>query len=264
MQSIKAIAAMNKFFSPKQNVLDTYICEGCSETVRKTEFVIPIGPRQGETYIGKVGCKCEDIELGKRERQRADRLKLDKMLNHFDSHSLLNKSLKNATFENYQPTNDDTTKGKQIALEYADNFNGEGNLLFSGTYGTGKSHLSVAITKALMAKGKTCVFISFPKLLTKIKDTYNDDGPTEDQLMNAMKNVDLLVIDDIGAEKKTDWTTAKLFEIIDDRAGKATIYTTNLSSKELKDWVGERNFSRVLENTTPIRMNGDDYRRKDF
>ncbi|WP_345554882.1 ATP-binding protein, partial [Paraliobacillus ryukyuensis] len=198
------------------------------------------------------------------EGERKLKLRLEKMLKHFDGHSLLNKSLVNATFESYEPTNQDQHNAKQIATEYANNFNGVGNLLFSGTYGTGKSHLSVSITKALMEKGKTCVFISFPKLLTKIKDTYNNEGPTEDQLMAAMKNVDLLVIDDIGAEQRTQWTTAKLFEIIDDRAGKATIYTTNLNSKELSDWVGERNFSRIMENTQPIKLNGNDYRRKQF
>ncbi|GAA5417953.1 DNA replication protein DnaC [Paraliobacillus ryukyuensis] len=186
------------------------------------------------------------------------------MLKHFDGHSLLNKSLVNATFESYEPTNDQQQNAKRTAMDYVADFTGTGNLLFSGTYGTGKSHLSVAITKALMEKGKTCVFISFPKLLTKIKDTYNNDGPTEDQLMNAMKNVDLLVIDDIGAEKRSEWSIAKLFEIIDDRAGKATIYTTNLNSEELNNWVGERNFSRIMENTQPIKLNGNDYRRKQF
>ncbi|RBO92037.1 phage DNA replication protein (predicted replicative helicase loader), partial [Paraliobacillus ryukyuensis] len=191
-------------------------------------------------------------------------LRLEKMLKHFDGHSLLNKSLVNATFESYEPTNDQQQNAKRTAMDYVADFTGTGNLLFSGTYGTGKSHLSVAITKALMEKGKTCVFISFPKLLTKIKDTYNNDGPTEDQLMNAMKNVDLLVIDDIGAEKRSEWSIAKLFEIIDDRAGKATIYTTNLNSEELNNWVGERNFSRIMENTQPIKLNGNDYRRKQF
>ncbi|WP_079709946.1 ATP-binding protein [Paraliobacillus ryukyuensis] len=264
MQSLKAIAKANKFFAPEQTVLEEYICEGCSEIVKKTEFVIPIGPRKGETYIGNVGCKCEDYRLAKETDELMDRKRLKVMMEHFDSHSLLNKSLVNATFEIYEPTNDQQQNAKRTAMDYVADFTGTGNLLFSGTYGTGKSHLSVAITKALMEKGKTCVFISFPKLLTKIKDTYNNDGPTEDQLMNAMKNVDLLVIDDIGAEKRSEWSIAKLFEIIDDRAGKATIYTTNLNSEELNNWVGERNFSRIMENTQPIKLNGNDYRRKQF
>ena len=118
-----------------------------------------------------------------------------------------------------------------------------------------------------MKKGYTAVFISVPKLLTKIKNTYNNDGPTEDQLLRVVAEVDLLVIDDIGAEyknEKSNWNTSKLFEIFDERAGKATIFTTNLSSAQLKAWVGERNFSRMMENTTPIVMKGEDYRRNDF
>lgn len=256
--------ALKEFFPTQPEVLEEFTCNGCGEEVKKIKTIIPVGPLKGQEHIGNVGCKCEDRKLASEAKALFERKKMQKMMEYFDSHSLLNRSLMDATFDNYNPTNEDTANGKRVAMEYAANFNGEGNLLFSGTYGTGKSHLSVAITKELMKKGKTAVFISFPKLLTKIKDTYNNDGPTEDQVMQAMKRVDLLVIDDIGAEQKTTWTTSKLFEIIDDRAGKATIYTTNLDSTELKKWVGERNFSRVLENTTPVKMNGTDYRRKDF
>ncbi|WP_117168852.1 ATP-binding protein [Paraliobacillus sediminis] len=265
MQSIKETKA---FHAIQPKVLEEFICADCGEKVKRTELTIPIGPRKGEKIIADYDCICSKKEfaetIAKEAKERRNKLRSDKMLKHFDGHSLLNKSLISATFENYEATNNDQRSAKQIAMKYTADFNGTGNLLFSGSYGTGKSHLSVAITKALMEKGKTCVFISFPKLLTKIKDTYNNDGPTEDQLMSAMKNVDLLVIDDIGAEHKTPWTTPKLFEIIDDRAGKATIYTTNLNSKELKGWVGERNFSRVMENTDPIQLNGNDYRRKEF
>ncbi|WP_250637008.1 ATP-binding protein [Lentibacillus amyloliquefaciens] len=76
--------------------------------------------------------------------------------------------------------------------------------------------------------------------------------------------MDLLVLDDIGAEQQTEWSTSKLFEILDDRSGKATVYTTNLSSDELKERVGERNFSRMMDNTNVIVMNGSDYRRRAF
>lgn len=261
---MKSIQEARNFHPVEKKVLETFTCEKCNEDVERTELIIPFGPRKGEKIICDYGCKCGDRELAEREIERSNRLKLEKSLENFDNHSLLNDSLLEASFENYQPTNSTQENAKRIAMNYAGSFNGAGNLLFTGTYGTGKSHLSASIVKRLMDQGKTCVFISLPKLLTKIKDTYNGTGTKEDQVLSAMKNVDLLVIDDIGAEQKTPWTTSKLFEITDDRAGKATIYTTNLTSIELKEHIGERNFSRIMENTTPIVINGDDYRRKQF
>lgn len=261
---MKSIQETKGFRIVKREILETFTCEKCGRFVERTELIIPVGPNKGDKIIADYGCKCKDKALASQEIERAKRLKLEKMLMHFEGHSLLNESLMNATFENYQPTNADQEKAKKIAIRYVDAFDGKKNLLFSGTYGTGKSHLSVSITKKLMEQGKTCVFISLPKLLTKIKDTYNGSDLKEDQVMSAMKNVDLLVIDDIGAEQKTQWTTSKLFEIMDDRSGKATIYTTNLNSDELKNHIGERNFSRIMDNTTPVVINGNDYRRKQF
>ncbi|MDY0394755.1 ATP-binding protein [Virgibacillus halophilus] len=113
-----------------------------------------------------------------------------------------------------------------------------------------------------MEQGKECLFLSLPKLLTKIKETYNNKGVTEDELLEVIKRVDLLVLDDLGAEHNTDWAISKVFEILDDRSGKATIYTTNLNSEQLRERFNERNFSRLLENTKVIVMNGEDYRRK--
>ncbi|WP_249928329.1 ATP-binding protein [Niallia circulans] len=82
-------------------------------------------------------------------------------------------------------------------------FDKKQNLLFTGNYGTGKSHLSVSITKKLIEQGYECLFLSLPKLLTKIKQTYNKEGITEAELLQVIQRVDLLVFDDIGAEQRT-------------------------------------------------------------
>lgn len=253
-----------KIPSPKQRLIKTYVCPGCNRTVEQKELEIPRGLRKGEKIIANYGCKCADIELAKQAKERSKRLKLAKMKEKFDYYSLLNGSLKNATLENYEPTNSDLAQAKQHIEKYIREFDGEKNLLLHGSYGTGKSHLSVAITKKIMEQGKECLFLSLPKLLTKIKDTYNNKGVTEEELLEVIQNVDLLVLDDLGAEHSTDWSVSKLFEILDDRSGKATIYTTNLSSKELRERFNERNFSRLMENTEIIIMNGKDYRRKEF
>lgn len=261
MQSLKDIDGM---FKPKSRFIKEYVCPGCNMTVQQQEMEIPIGPRKGEKVIVDYGCKCEDRQLAREAEKTRCRLRFYKAKERFDYYSLLNRSLQNATLENYKPTNETLAKAKNDIKSYIERFDGTKNLLLHGSYGTGKSHLSVAVTKELMQRGKQCLFLSLPKLLTKIKDTYKGKGISEDELLEVIQDVDLLVLDDLGAEHNTDWSVSKVFEILDDRAGKSTIYTTNLSSKELKQRFGERNFSRLLDNTEIIVMNGQDYRRKEF
>lgn len=253
-----------KLTKPKERFIKTYTCTGCGRTVQQKELQITGGPQKGEWKVFNVGCKCEDIKLARQAREQQIRLKQEKMKKFFDYYSLINNSLQEATIENYKPTSKELANAKQAVISYINEFDGKQNLLLTGTYGTGKSHLSVAITKELMKQGKECLFLSLPKLLTKIKETYNNNGVTEEELLDVIKRVDLLVLDDIGAEHQTDWVKSKLFEILDDRSGKSTVYTTNLDSSELRSTINERNFSRMMENTKVIKMNGSDYRRRGF
>src|SRR5690625_1633057 len=250
--------------SPEGKLIKEFTCEGCQESVRQKELIIPIGPKKGEKIIANYGCKCADIELAKKSIALKRDLENRKNKKFFDDHSLVNQSLQNATLENYKPTSDDLAKAKQQIVDYINNFDGTKNLLLHGSYGTGKSHLSISVTKELMKKGHSCLFLSLPKLLTKIRDTYNNNEITENWLLDYLQRIDLLVLDDLGAENQTEWSTSKLFEIMDGRSGKATIYTTNLNSKELRAQMNERNFSRIMENTEIIIMNGNDYRRREF
>lgn len=252
------------FRKPKARTIQEFTCEGCNEHVVQKELIIPVGPRKGDKTIANYGCKCEDIKLAKRVIATEKRIKQKRLQEIFDYYSLVNASLQQATLENYEPTNQELAQAKQDIMNYINDFDGTKNLLLHGSFGTGKSHLSIAVTKNLMEKGYQCLFLSLPKLLTKIKETYNNDGVTEDELLEMIQRVDLLVLDDLGAEHNTDWVNSKLFEVLDSRAGKSTIYTTNLNSTDLRKRINERNFSRIMENTQVIRMNGRDYRRRDF
>lgn len=204
----------------------------------------------------------EDRQLAEEAHQSYIRLGKEKVTRLFDENSLINKDLQKASFDNYEP-NTNSKSALELTKRYADIFNMDKprNLLLYGNYGTGKSHLSVAITKNLMEKGYTCLFISMPKLLSKIRTTYNKNSQqSESDLMQYLEDVDLLVLDDIGAEKDNEWSISKLFEIVDGRIGKHTIYTTNFEPSELRKKIGERNFSRVMQNTYEVKMIGEDYR----
>jgi len=213
----------------------------------------------------KAEIEAEDKRLAEEARSAYVKRKQEKIKQLFDDKSLINKDLQKANFDNYKPTNEGLQTALTLAQRYASIFNLDKpiNLLLYGSYGTGKSHLSVAITKELMQKGLTCIFVSMPKLLTKIKTTYNKKSEqTESDLMDYIESVDLLVLDDIGAEKDNEWALSKLFEIIDGRIGKHTVFTTNFATEDLRSRIGERNFSRVMQNTHEVKMVGQDYRLK--
>jgi DNA replication protein DnaC len=215
----------------------------------------------------------EDKILAQQTIEAHTRMTKRKVKDVFDQNSLVNENLKRATFETYIPPSKELVEAKQKIRDFVRLFNPSEakNLLLVGTYGTGKSHLSYAATKFLLDAGYSCLFLSVPKLLTKIKETYNSKSNlSEEDLFEYIQQVDLLVLDDLGAEytnkryENDNWAQTKIFEVVDSRAGKSTIYTTNLKSADLEIKVNERNFSRILDNTEIIKMNGKDFRRKQF
>lgn len=250
-----------------------HVCLGCGEEVNVAEMKIAGGPNKGQVEEFLLGCKCEDRMLAEQAVQNDRRAKMRHFAKQFDDQSLVNEALKRASFENYQTDEEALGYAKQTLQQFVSGFNPKQpkNFLLTGSYGTGKSHLSYATAKALLDAGQPALFLSVPKLLTKIKETYNDAAKfSEAQLLEFVADVDLLVLDDLGAEytnarnSNDNWVLTKLFEVVDGRSGKSTIYTTNLSSSELEDKVGTRNFSRIMDNTTVLKMNGKDYRRKAF
>jgi len=255
---------LNTITASDMKVVGEYICEGCGNKVQIIRMKMLFGPDKGKYFETKRGCDCEILGIIKSQQEETKRARLNRI---FEENSLINPALRNATFENFNPG--EFKEAYEKAKKYVEEFNLDNpkNLLFQGSFGTGKSHLSVSIAKALTEKGYTAIFISTPKLLTKIRNTYNKNSEMgEEKIISMLANVDLVVFDDIGAEGEVSgWAIQKLFEIIDQRSGKHNIYTTNLSSAEFeatKDL--QRIFSRMLDNTELIKMDGPDYRKRQF
>lgn len=246
--------------------VDRYTCEGCGQEVSVIEIPIIGGPNKGKLTRQKRGCLCWEYEQARQAKIEQRKLKIDYM---FERYSTVNPELEGASFENYKRLNPKLEEAYNKAYKYAASFSLDepSNLLFSGMYGLGKSHLAYSVCKVVREKGYLAIFISVPKLLTIIRSSFkNDLNASEAELLEALSTVDFLVLDDLGAErvKKEEhgesWAAEKLFEIIDGRCGRHTLYTTNLSSDELRRKTGERNFSRMMANTEPVRFEGRDYR----
>ena len=128
-------------------------------------------------------------------------------------------------------------------------------LWFAGDVGTGKTTLAMLISKSAMEGGRTVAIYSLPRLLGLLRDSYDDSTSyTLTGLIDRLCAVDLLHIDDVGAEQTTPWVLEQLYTIINTRYedGRAVVVTTNLITQEehdqpLRDQIGDRTVSRLHE-----------------
>ena len=141
-----------------------------------------------------------------------------------------------------------------------------------GTVGVGKTHLAVSILKGLTERGFSCLFCEFGALLKQIQDSYNANTKTSELAVLApVLNADVLVLDELGASKPTDWVRDTMAHIINSRYNdkKLTIFTTNYLDERrserdetLEDRIGVRLRSRLFEMCKTVTIAGDDYRRR--
>jgi DNA replication protein DnaC len=180
------------------------------------------------------------------------------------------------SLSNYQPA---TNNGSQLrAFNYAYRLVREypsvdRGLLFMGTCGVGKTHLSVAILRELMEKkGVSCLFYEFGSLLKEIQNSYNPISQTsESKVLTPIIEAEVLVLDELGASKPTDWVRDTMMHVINTRYNdrRLTIFTTNYldgrSSERdeiLEDRIGVRLRSRLFEMCQTVQIEGEDYRRR--
>ena len=133
---------------------------------------------------------------------------------------------------------------------------GKGLYLYSKTKGSGKTRLAASLGNALISTYKERVkFITTLDLLDEIKGTYNKESAlSENDLINAIKEVDVLILDDIGVEGDTPWVSEKLYSILNGRmiSKKITMFTSNSRVEELKQ--DERIKNRLEMMAIPIKM----------
>ena len=139
---------------------------------------------------------------------------------------------------------------------------GRGLWLFGST-GTGKTTLAMLISKTAMEADRTVAIYSLPRLLGMLRGSYDDDAMYSlEELIDRLSAVDLLHIDDVGAEQSSPWVLEQLYSIVNTRYedGKAIVVTTNLGDLELRAQIGDRTVSRLHEMCETFPLEGDDQR----
>jgi DNA replication protein DnaC len=137
---------------------------------------------------------------------------------------------------------------------------------FAGKVGTGKTTLAMLVSKAAMEADRTVAIYSLPRLLGLLRSSYDDGAAFSlNELIERLCAVDLLHVDDVGAEQSSPWVLEQLYTIINTRYedSKAMVLTTNLDHEQLEAQIGERTVSRLDEMCgEPLPMFGDDQRRE--
>jgi DNA replication protein DnaC len=141
---------------------------------------------------------------------------------------------------------------------------GEG-LWLMGDVGTGKTSLAMLVSKAAVEAGRTVAIYSLPRLLSRIRRTYDAEAGEQSYLefFERLTEVDLLHIDDLGAEKRSDWVLEQLYAIVNERyeSQRSVVVTTNLDQAPLEEQIGPRTVSRLVEICNdPLPLYGDDMR----
>jgi DNA replication protein DnaC len=199
--------------------------------------------------------------------------------------------LAQASFDAYQPTSPEQEKALAKCRAYADagleNINKGRGLFLQGPVGTGKSHLAVAILRSILEnnlqefgkpingdalagepiyEGKHCLMVSVVDLLGILRESFSADSlkaPARRLLHRARADA-LVILDDIGAEKPSDWVEEQLYALIDlrYRMQRSTIFTTNCTLKQLENQIGSRVVSRIFEMCEGVKLEGRDWRKR--
>ena len=247
------------------------------EELRSDEYIVNDGliycskchtPRQkrlevsGKTIEPRCMCACQTEDYDRREQERKHREFLDLVAKN-RSIGLPDPGLRKHTFENDLGYNQ---KQIRMARRYVQHWeemqkNSTGLLLW-GDVGTGKSFIAGCIANALLDKGVPVIMTNFARLLNKLTDMYAGD---RNAYTDSFKRYPLMIIDDLGVERNSEFAREQVFGVIDSRyrSELPMIVTTNLTLEELQhpeDLSRSRIYDRILERCLPIRVNEQNIR----
>ena len=257
IETVSQAAEKSNPRTPDDYEIDGFLICGKCHTKKQTE--VTVGGEKIRVWC-LCKCKCEEAEAEEKEKYakgRAERIKAMRS-EAFPSPHLQGWTIDKAA--------DDAGELMRIVKDYVahfeDSYKEGSGLIFCGNVGTGKTYAAACIVNALIDKGWRCKMTSISSIVSEMESWKVE----RQQILDELNDYALLVLDDIGAERDSDYMQAKVFDIIDARAksGKPLICTTNLTEKELtkpRGIAGERIYSRLLMMCTPVTVEGKDRRK---
>lgn len=237
-------------------------CGRC-RTKKETRIRFPTAMGNMEMKTVPCVCKCRQEELEEERRADEYREKQQRICSLRQS-SLIDTKFREARLSGYAVT-DENRKVFNLAKKYVSGFKemyqGNQGILFWGEVGTGKSYTAACIANELIDNMHTVIMTSFVKILQEIQTMKID----ESVLIKKLQDAELLVIDDLGTERSTEYALEKVYNVIDSRyrSGKPLILTTNLVLKDMiqiMDIRYRRIYDRIFEMCYPVHVRGRSYR----
>ncbi len=215
----------------------------------------------GKVYLVRVLCLCETEERDRREEEERRREE-EEVMRIRKGFCIHDRRLLDCTFENDAGILPQLKSARIYVDTWPERLANNDGLMLWGDVGTGKSFYAACIANALIERGVPVLMTSFPKILNGLSGFYSED---KNEFIASMMRYDLLVIDDFGVERDTEYALEQVFHVIDERykTGKPLILTTNLSLSTLKnppDLAHRRIYDRVLSMCVPVRFSGKSYR----
>lgn len=231
-------------------------CGKC-KTAKQGEFSMPWGVVKPYFL-----CECERAKQ-EAEEEEYKRRQFEERVKELRRKAFPKANMQTWTFSNDDLKNERITKAAQ---RYVDNFSelrkvGKG-LLFYGDTGTGKTYAACEIANALIDKGYPVLVTNFSEVLNTLQGTFEKQA-----YIDSFNDYQLLVIDDLGIERNTEYAKEQVYNVIDSRyrSGLPMIITTNLSMDKIKnpdDIENRRIYDRIIERCFPVEVSGGSRRRQ--
>lgn len=249
LEAAEAVEMMN------QKAYDCHLCtftvENC-DMCKYTDVVVRSNKYLKDEYF----MPCQMYKTNRKLRE------VSKLMNA----SGLGDRFKQRRFETFQ-TDKNTAGAKQRAERFCKDLQNNPKatgLMLVGPYGCGKTHLAAAILHRCAEYGVAGMFVVVPELLARIRTSYRTGDGKAEAVIDTAKNAKLLILDDLGAEKASEWVKEQLYMLVNYRYEHMlpTIVTTNCNGAELEQELGRRTLSRLVEMTKPVNIHASDYRMK--
>jgi len=237
-------------------------CEACGTMLEPYFYRYPFSRNLWEVAANSHWCGPPQFCESCREKREAKRMHEERIMTILKECKFKERQ-RNMTLDNFKPCHPSHKKILAALCSYAPD-NGK-NVLLHGAVGRGKTHLIIGLVKKLILEEKICQarFVTGINLLRLIKAGFSPAVyHSSDYVIDYHAEMPLLIIDDLGLEKPSEWAIETLYTIIDERYSgfRPTFITSNMNPMQLAARLDDRLMSRLLHDALVLKIEGKDYR----
>lgn len=232
----------------------------CKKCDGKRETIITLFDKERKV---RCICKCQKEKMEAEEEARRNEERMQQ-IEKIRQTGFQDSQLIKWTFYNDDGSQPELMKAARNYVENFKNFKKDGRgLLLYGNVGSGKTYVAACIANALVDKGTPVMMTNFARIANKLQESFEG----RQAYLDSLNKFDLLVIDDLAAERKTEYMQEIVFNVVDARyrSGLPMIITTNLGITAIRnstETAEQRVFDRILEKCLPLEVKGKSHRRK--